>query len=352
MVGALATAGIARMWPHEPLLMEVAHPVVRIDPDYQNVCWLSSHQLLIVTTSNSDVKSENWRGEAEIFDTTLRTRNRLTSLTNLMLRTTADPMDAVGNFVASPDGKWLLWEAYCGHGAAPPSIRVAHVDGTHYRVWDYDESNERFFLDSDHLVQMRGWAPWVVISDLQDSRKVQKYQTLTEAQEVLTRSSMQHPFWIEVDRPDEFSEGYAAIQTYRAQDRIQPFPEGREEKEAPKPFRTQRLRLPPGAEIEETIVSTQQQSILYDFQIVRQNPLLSWLHRFLPRMNAKSTLHAGLWVSRADRSGMREIGVVPLQSAHDVLESNFHDVCWLPGGKQVSFVYNGMLYIVSAEPEK
>lgn len=355
MVGALAAAGIARMWPHERLLMQVAHPVIGIDPDSQQTCWLSSHQLLIVTTSNSGYTKGNWQGEAEIYDMASHTRNRLTSLTNLLLRTTVDPMGAVGRFEMSPDGTWLRWEAYFGHGAARPSLRVAHLDGTGYRAWD-NEYGEKFFLDSSHLVQTRGYgANIMVVSDIQDPRKDRKYRTLAQAQNAITRYKEQQPVWIMVQRHGvELSDSYAEIETYRTQDRIRAAPDDdRNVQKSPEPLRKHRMAFPTGAAIKEAEVSPQQQFIVYDLQITQQNPLFSWLHRLLPNFAAETTLREGFWVSRADGGGMREIGHVSLPwSAHDSFESIFEDVSWLPDGKQISFVYHSMLYVVPAEPEK
>ena len=82
--------------------------------------------------------------------------------------------------------------------------------------------------------------------------------------------------------------------------------------------------------------------------------MISWLHRLFPKIDSEPTLREGFWASRADGGGLREIGEVSLPwSAHDHFwENTFDDIQWLPDGKQISFVYHGMLYIVPAEPEK
>ena len=50
---------------------------------------------------------------------------------------------------------------------------------------------------------------------------------------------------------------------------------------------------------------------------------------------------------------MHKIGYVPLtQDPYGFLNSPLRDIRWLPDGRQVSFVYNGMLYVAPADLER
>jgi len=90
--------------------------------------------------------------------------------------------------------------------------------------------------------------------------------------------------------------------------------------------------------------SGQNSTILYDLRFETIPPLMGWLHRILPRIPATPRITEGLWVSRVDGTGMREIGHV--SGANDRC---LEDIEWLPDGKHISFVYRGMLYTVPTE---
>jgi len=106
-------------------------------------------------------------------------------------------------------------------------------------------------------------------------------------------------------------------------------------------------------------VSPQETAILHYVQATRSQPLRVWLHRILSAVALKPTAREELWVSRPDGQGVHLIGYVPAKlnadgSVHDYHEDQkgaLANLQWLPGGKQVSFIYAGTLYVVPAEPE-
>ena len=144
-IGVVAVIGFLRASPpHERRLMEVAHPVVGVKSEKEETYWISMHQLLIVTTEqkadeddgrNHASPLKHWKGFAELFDTSTRTRTRLSGLTHLLNRDPIPPVTVIRpeHFEMSPDGLWLLWQVHdIRHNGYFP--RASHLDGSHYRV--------------------------------------------------------------------------------------------------------------------------------------------------------------------------------------------------------------------------
>jgi hypothetical protein len=360
VVLALAVVAIWRVWPRERLLMDVARPVVGAEIQTAEFCWLSLHDLLLVSTEhdasmskerNGHTAYKNWQGSADILDTTTHSKRHLSALTKLIRQTTPFPLSTPSLFQISPDGSWLLWRTYIGnHGL--PSLRVARLDGSHYRGWKRSRVKEWFFLDSSHLVQMMDEEPVMTICDLLNPSKDRQYRKPDQAEAILAQYALQQPVF--VTPPDsQFYEtsGPASIETYRTEDRMVWLLAIREEKrQAPLPVQTIKVKLPEGATLHWIKVSLQQKSILYHLTISRTPPLFTWLHRILPKLDIKSSETEGIWISRADGSGMREIGHLPRPSAATGNSDELLDYFdWLPDGKQISFVYQGTLYVVPAE---
>jgi hypothetical protein len=361
LVVALAVIAIWHVWPRERLLMEVAHPVVKVDVR-KDVCWISAHQLLIVTTEqeadyararNGYHASAHWLGSADILDTATNTKKHLAGLTNLLKQTTKLPFNASYTFETSPDGEWLLWEAYVAGGHGLPYPRVAHLDGSHYRGWNQSRVRDKFFLDSSHLVQLMDDEPVMTVCDLLEPTKDKQYNTPEQAKAILTQYASREPVLVTVPSPqDEATLVPAEIYTYRTEDRIRLLLSSSDEKQpAPLPVHTVNVRLPEGAMLRYSNVSPRQQSVFYHLRRAHTNPVLVWLHRFLPKLHLQSTSTEDVWVSRADGGGLREIGYISASvddygGPDDLLE----EIRWLSDGRQLSFVYQGTLYVVPAVP--
>jgi hypothetical protein len=366
---ALAVVAIWRLWPRERLLMEVARPIVKVDAEHTSVCWLSDQQLLIVTNKEAvgvgnrsgTSNPAHWQGSVDLLNIATHKRSHLTALANLFQREMIAPLTVPENLEASPDGNWLRWDT---HAARGPWFmgHVVRRDGTHYRAWDRNRPNsaakveEDFFLDSGHLVQMTDYGPMMTVLDLLEPSRDKAIRELGQAETVLAqyarRQSVFHP-------EPQSGDGYVEVDMYRTQDRMKLIlPESVGSRGAPVPLQMRKVRLPNGAELCESEVSSQQ-SVGYHLAVSRTPEFLSWLHRVIPKFTARPMVTEELWVSDA-AGGMHKIGVVPIKldasgKAEDPangFEFFISDMRWLPDGKHISFIYRDTLYVVPAESGK
>ena len=338
--------------------MDKARPVVAVNFARESAVWLSDDRLLIVST-DQEVDSgldqpgkfipKNWKGHADIFNRITGERTRQSGLTDRLNRTSVFPGREPSYFVVSPDGAWLLWEC-ANWGDGWPLPRASRIDGSCYRTWDRTRYDESFFLDDRHYVQMTEWEPMMVVRDLQDPTKDRKYLDASPTEAVLAQYAVRRPVRIVVADQDYSPAGSVEIDSYRTVDRIRMILSLRDDgHNAPRPVRTHFVKLPEGARLVRADLSSQEQSICYQLQTVRTEPLLAWLHRIIPKIGVKPVLTEGLWISRADGQGMREIGHVDgWNDTHTESEDQLKDIQWLPSGKQVSFVYHNTLYIAPA----
>lgn len=92
--------------------------------------------------------------------------------------------------------------------------------------------------------------------------------------------------------------------------------------------------------------------------VMKMNPekqTLCWLsvHRLIPKFNPRPIYTESVWISRTDGHGMQELGHVPTHlDENGTPQDLLRDVRWLPDGRQISFVYEGTLYVMPAVCEK
>jgi len=355
LVIGLIGGAVWRAWPRERLLTEVAHPVAHADFKKTTACWLSVHQLLLVTTSQEVNLADNmvrkdWRGSADVLDTTTHVTTHLDGLTRLLNRIPKDPMHGPEEFESSPDGTWILWETNSG-GDGWPWPHAAHPDGTHACDWRDNGNEEKFFIDSNQLVHLSRHAGMMVLDMAsKEDHHPQKAQT----QAILARYALRHPRFVRVPDAEEVAgKGFAEIALYRTQDRLQRI-ESEESAtlKSPVPLWAWRLNLPEGTTYQHAEASQEQQTVLYDLTTSRLPTLFAWLHRVYPRFDPEPTFSEELWVARADGQGRHKIGFVPtLLDEHSNPVTLLQEVRWLPDGKRISFIYRDTLYVVPAEPE-
>jgi hypothetical protein len=356
VVMALVVVAIWQVWPRERLLTEIARPIAPVDTKREQSCWRSERQLLVLNSIHGGPLSENvrndkkdWKGFADLLDIDTGVRNRLSGLTNLLNEKGEIPTVRPDSF-SSPDGTWFLWRSGV-YKDIDPFPRMAHLDGTDYRAWSHGSRESDFYLDAQHFVQMTDEVPVMSIRDLQNPAKDRVCSTPDQQNAALAQHAMRQPVIITMDG---FYSAQPTIETYRTEDSLQMIPDlGNRNHKYPKPLQTHPVNRPEGAIIQDYEVSLSQKAIVYHFQVARIHPLRSWLHRFVTKFHVKPTLTEDIWVSRADGSGMCEVGHVPVKLDEDGNPDNLLDeIHWSPDDKHVSFVYHGMLYVVLAEPGK
>jgi len=311
---------IWRFWPRERLLMEVAHPIVKLeaehggysDPEDEEAYWLTADQLLIITPDPTNQNGiyrrdshdmpvhKTWQGSADLLNTNTHIRTHLTALTHLIDRTTVRPAWRPDSFEISPDGVWLQWQTYSGTDGWP-CPRAAHLDGTHYREWFRDKrGQESFFLDSRHLCQIEANAdPPIKIRDLQDPKQDQEHLTPNQTEAVLAQYAAHHPALINVPAIREEGVSEVVITAYRMQDRLQlrRAAWASTAHAAPNPIRTGNLKMPAGTILLDGAISPQQQALCFEVRRYRTPPLSAWLHRIFPGFYVTSVETEEIWAS-------------------------------------------------------
>ncbi len=353
------TIGACQASPQH-LLMQAAKAVMKVKGDSEEVSWLSSHELLIVTTTQeayigTDIPPGplHWKGYVDLVDTQTHTRTRLRPLSKLMNETTSFTSDVSGVIVPSPDGQWFVWETHTNRGNWY-TAHVAHRDGTQHRELGDNFIEEQFFLDARHLAHMEEQGGLMTIHDLQNPRKDQEYTSRQKVWAVLQPYATRHPLFVVPDFSPMGTHLAVAINYFRMQDRPQLFHvKSYRQETAPKPVRTRKMNLPEEARVQEIAVSPQQKTLLYHLQLKRQPLRLSLAPTGSPKAEIERPAIAALWVSRTDGSEMREIGHLLMPSSGKGFDdAQLKQLQWLPDGKRISFVYQDTLYVVSTEGKR
>jgi hypothetical protein len=82
----------------------------------------------------------------------------------------------------------------------------------------------------------------------------------------------------------------------------------------------------------------------------KPSPLHQWLSRSLPRLFPKSDLLVALYTVRRDDTGWRCLGSLPSTNDNEgTFDNRNFRLRWVPGGKQISFVFQDKLWKVNAE---
>ena len=94
-------------------------------------------------------------------------------------------------------------------------------------------------------------------------------------------------------------------------------------------------------------VSPDQRMVLYHLHTESTTPVLAFLHRLLPKFFEARLQTESLWISNIDGQGFHEMGhvIMPKDKPDDAEESELSGMEWLPGNKQVAFVYRHTLYV-------
>jgi hypothetical protein len=118
--------------------------------------------------------------------------------------------------------------------------------------------------------------------------------------------------------------------------------------------------LPVEASLLDWHIAPVQDRVLYHLKVTRKNSVSILFHRLFPNFTTRPVVMEEIWTSRIDGSQMHELGHVPLpavvtdprQSDSDDPKHELEKLQWLPDGKNISFIYHGTLYVVSAESKR
>jgi hypothetical protein len=361
---AILTAAIWLSWPRERLLMEIAHPVFRIDitinkqghPNEQ-VYWLASNRFLIITTEHEgderSIGRFDWKGQVELFNTDTHSRTRLVGLTNLLNGPRPFSYSRPNNFALSPNGSRLYWSAY---GMRRVGSRwswwygstVSTLDGSEHRDWKELVQRPSYWMDDQHMVDLGFFwfepdnpSQQLTVRDIRNSHGDRHIAlNSAEATSILASYGPNHPLVTSVNSSSNddliitrkwFNSSTGQI-VHQLDTLIWPKD-------------TQAAGWPDQ--------SPHQNSVALLWQHSETPLLMAWIHRVLPFVTIKPTNTEALWVTPAGSHQLREIGHVPLRTDSDnVVEGDqLEQVMMLPDGKQISFVFKGMLYVVPVKPK-
>ena len=113
-------------------------------------------------------------------------------------------------------------------------------------------------------------------------------------------------------------------------------------------LKTRHIDLPPNATIQEVAFSPRGDRIAWRLAIQPIIPPKSCVNVALSKGPIEGLRVESLWVSRVDGTRMHEIGSRNLQ-ADEGYQPQIENLNWVAGGKRLSFVYDSVLYTVSAE---
>lgn len=327
---ALAGAAVAAwlVWAREPTLAEKAQRIAPLDTSHlpqsllprERAYWLSPSELLIDTNDQDRPIMTGWRGHLDAFNLRTHNRCRLTGVTDQLRRLPLQLEPTV--FLASPDGQWLYWASdFAGYVL---DAGVVSRDGSRHRRWR-PASSPAFWLDNRRVVEFApmGSGPAPYLADVHD---------------VLDPSA---------DRCHSVATGAGAV-ILAAYKKQQP---GDAFNGLPRPYEARDGNPVQGAEPNDIdcMSSPRGDAIVYHLTVRHVPPMMARLNRIIPAIPASAVMREELWIQHIGDHAPRLIGYVPASKTDDVRLQN---LAFSPDGKQMSFVYQGMLYVTSTEVPK
>jgi hypothetical protein len=319
LIGAL-TALCVRLWPHERLLLKEA---TKAPPEEPMTEW-----------------PDDWHQVPTIIF-----RDRLTGKKR-RVRFSHYPLGTHQRVIYSNDHQWALgWDG----GGPEPGEQVVAMELQTGRTLSWPNLGQSYHYNNYWMSDSRHWLQYTTMPD--------GYLTLysvTNPKEAirLPFPDYQKARWLEVGH-SLTSQNHLLIYNQR-DDRGTPWVslDIRDYRLLPSVFLTctWHARSPTGQEIEDVDISPNGDRIAMFCNETYVSPLLALLHRWLPRVPATPKPCLGLWVTRLDGSDAHEIGHVPGPAYDEATgQTILYLVHWLPGGKQIGFMYKDVAYTVPAE---
>lgn len=318
--------------------------------------WLSNEDILFDRYEGSD------KNQRVIYRRNVRTgqEKRLNGLTASLEDLGGETVD---DQAVSPDGKWFLcssrWE----------DCELAEVNGSRHYSYSLKDTDQYYVSDDTDCYRSFLWMP--------DSRHWLENLHLNDACHRLIMHDVEHPKQSTPLPIGKNAELYARIkQLLPGQQAIRtdsPSPDDLQSppiltlqrftfEPSPKPKKIEKITAPRNAREFEYKLSPKGDRIAwyitYETSEMSDTSLQKWLRRYLPSVLAPSGWKSEIWISRIDGTEMRMLG----QMASAIMDSNghgqiledaevwhLHDLQWLPNGKRLSYTYQNVLYIISAE---
>ncbi|HLK60199.1 MAG TPA: hypothetical protein VKU00_26795 [Chthonomonadaceae bacterium] len=321
-------------WPRPRLLLPLSK---RITPSFafpwnvstSDMAWLSDHEALVVQQDSGG----NWK----VFrlNTVQHTHVSDAILTKLYQQSQASSPSPY----PSPDKKWLLWFTNTYQG-----IFVSTQDGK--QTADFTIRNPQFggWVDDRH---------WICYEEHDSNNKA-----LTEVK-VYSVDDPKHPHSIHMNGIDSSNWSIMVFPdaTHLLTDNWQPDTEAKtlvltklELKQGASPITLSRIALPKNDAVNMVTYSPKGERIALVLSRVRNGPFSQLIHRFIPAYPVKTSNVISLYVCNRDGTGMREIGMMmdggPIDNEAGLDSTSIN---WLPGEKQLSYVYKGALYTVPVD---
>jgi hypothetical protein len=354
---------VAMLWPRERLLLKLAHQVAEL-PGWSGAqqwyMWRSDQEVLLYSNENFT------GGERSLVSLDMRTGKEI--LLSGWVKRLAERQDKYNAFWVSPDGAWLLYSDYyegtvsatdaqgqhCVRWSSPlwDSAYISGRDTTHgkYLGWD----SIQWLPDSRRWVQPEfdkagNHVTCLVVRDVRAPQIVRKIPIPSSGQTHLSslfEEEYQRAFLSETHFVQFTSHRGLALSQGDAVDiRIDQLIMDEADLSAPESARTwtipvseewdvQEIRLSPQGEYLAWVVCGRKESAL--------ERLFLRLHVPLPmRTTAASSSRITLYISDIEGRDVEEIGSVQAKEKFDL-----GGIQWLPGGEQISFVFEDILYVV------
>lgn len=362
IVGVLVLFAGFMLRPKPRLLLSVARPIAKVqslsddEPTYDSWTWLSDRDLLLLTTDRDLAGSVSWKGRVEILNVATGSRTALPELAAQLQRVHSNSARPPQCLEMSPDRSWVVWnEIY------PTGILVrgaARIDGSGYRTWKEAFASVTFFADNAHLVEYpdtNDTSIRLTVHDLRDAKRDRRYSLIApEAQNILKLYRQRELFSMSAVPGQANPERFLDVNVYRNADLAVAPADGLSTRFDPtQAIQHYVIQLPEDARRFEHGANQETGAIYYDMAISRSFTIIDWFQVRFPRLfGERKDEEEGLWVSRRDGKGLHEIGHLPASIENNTDIGTLQMIQWLPGGKQISFVYGDTLYLVDADVSK
>ena len=351
---AIVTAVLCMSLSRDPLLTDIARPVLAIDPGRAmdgypkvGVYWLTSNKLLIITTEDSGSSgTTSWKGHADQFELSSRATNRLPGLTHLLNRRGSSGWGHPLFFEASPSGTRLSWVSHRVAASPAPAIggAICRLDGGQLRELPMTDGPPNFWADDQHYVQEStgpGQRKYFMIRDARDPHADRLLAASdVDATTPVAQFGEDRPYFSRLD--DSYDGSVGLIRQWF------------DTNSGKVVSRTDILPLPANTTQSRMPEDTHQSTTILVLRQIDTPRVQAWVHRFLRFVPVVPVVTEGLWVKRTGSHPMQKVGSVPAPVYMYKRRGppQIEQLMWSPDGKQVSFIVHGMLYIMPIDPAK